>query len=166
MALKQLTDDLEARGVRYWTRHHFRAVTAQRIAAATHIPGRELAKTVMIQLDGELVMAVVRAVDRIDLRRFASRAGGHEAHLAKEAEFAHVFPGCEVGAMPPFGNLWSIPVYVSDTLANDEDISFAAGTHSEIMTIAFQDYARVVNPTVLPFTRRIFVPRTEPHAHA
>ena len=153
MPIKILEEHLESKNVRYTTLKHSLAYTAQEVAASAHIPGKQLAKTVMVKLDGKLAMAVVPAPERIDLPILAREAGYSEALLAKEPEFARIFPGCEVGAMPPFGNLWNVPVYVSETLAEDEFISFNAGTHTEIMTLAFSDYRQLVEPRILAFTK-------------
>ena len=139
---------LDSHYVKYITISHSPAFTAQEIAASAHIPGKELAKTVMVKIDGAMAMAVLPASAKVDfeLLRDVARAG--EAELATEKEFADLFPECEVGAMPPFGNLYDMAVYVADTLADDAEIAFNAGTHSELIRIAYQDYERLVRPTV------------------
>ena len=139
---------LDSHYVKYITISHSPAFTAQEIAASAHIPGKELAKTVMVKIDGAMAMAVLPASAKVDfeLLRDVARAG--EAELATEKEFADLFPECEVGAMPPFGNLYDMAVYVADTLADDAEIAFNAGSHSELIRIAYQDYERLVRPTV------------------
>jgi Ala-tRNA(Pro) deacylase len=153
MALTKLKQYLDSKGVKYTILQHSPAYTAQEIAAKAHVPGQQLAKSVMVKLDGELAMAVVPASTRVDLNALARAVGAKEATLAHESEFARVFEGCEPGAMPPFGNLWRIPVFVSDTLAEDEIISFNAGNHTELMTLSFEDYHRLVEPKILSFSR-------------
>jgi Ala-tRNA(Pro) deacylase len=154
MPSDRLTQYLDGREVPHFTTRHSTAYTAQEVAATAHIPGKYLAKTVMIKLDGRIVMAVVPATYRVNMREFAAAAGGETATLATEEEFADLFPGCEVGAMPPFGNLWDVPVYCSQTLAEDDTISFNAGNHWEIITMSFNDYKRLVAPRILKFSVR------------
>ena len=139
---------LDSHYVKYITISHSPAFTAQEIAASAHIPGRELAKTVMVKVDGEMAMAVLPASLKVDFDRLREVAGAEDVELASENEFAELFPECEVGAMPPFGNLYDMPVYVADPLAADAEIAFNAGNHSELIRIAYQDYERLVRPTV------------------
>jgi len=149
MPNKRLQDYLDSRRVKYVTINHSPAVTAQEIAAAAHIPGAELAKAVMVKLDGRMVMTVLPASQRVDLVRLAEITGSARAELATEEEFAHLFPGCEVGAMPPFGQLYGVPVYASEALARDHRIYFNAGTHTELIAMAFGDYVQLVEPKLL-----------------
>lgn len=151
MLLKKFLDE---NGVRYETRVHPTAYTAQEVAHAAHVPGKQLAKTVMVKLDGELAMAVLPANERVDLAALARESGHQTAELATEAEFGTRFPGCEVGSMPPFGNLWQIPVYASETLMEDEMITFSAGGHGEVISLSFQDYRRLVEPRFLHFGKQ------------
>jgi Ala-tRNA(Pro) deacylase len=146
--LKRFLDDHK---VRYVTMHHSPAYTAQEVAQTTHISGKELAKVVMLKLDENMAMAVIPACQRVKLEALAKTAGAIDAELAEEREFAELFTGCEVGAMPPFGNLWDIPVYVSTSLAEDEQIGFAAGTHYEVLKLAFDDFRRLVEPVIGDF---------------
>jgi Ala-tRNA(Pro) deacylase len=152
MPVARLKKFLDERGVKYVTLSHSPAYTASEVAEATHVPGKDVAKTVMVELDGRLSMAVVPSSERVDLESLAAEAGCRDANLASEHDFARSFPGCELGAMPPFGNLWKIPVYVSRTLAEDQVISFSAGSHTEIMTLAFDDFRRLVEPRILGFS--------------
>lgn len=152
MPLQKLTAFLDSHGVKYLTIDHSRAYTAQEIAASAHIPGKELAKTVMVKLDGAMAMAVLPASYRVDLDALKAVAGAQEAALATEAEFKDLFPECEVGAMPPFGNLWGLPVYVAATLAEGKEIAFNAGTHSQLVRMAYADFERLVRPTVANFS--------------
>jgi Ala-tRNA(Pro) deacylase len=135
--------------VAYESHRHPTAYTAQEVAAAEHVPGRELAKTVMVRAEGRLVMVVLPAPYRVDLHALRGCLKAGEVRLAQEQEFAGQFPGVEPGAMPPFGNLWEIPVYVDRTLEQDEKITFNAGTHQDSLTVAYADFKRLVQPQVI-----------------
>ncbi|HEX7111775.1 MAG TPA: YbaK/EbsC family protein [Mizugakiibacter sp.] len=130
----------------YETIHHARAVTAQETAASAHIRGSMMAKTVMVKLDGRLAMVVVPAAQRVHFGRLRQAAGAATAELATEAEFCSRFPDCEAGAMPPFGNLYDLEVYVDDALVSRGDIAFNAGTHTEVMRMPFSEFERLVAP--------------------
>jgi Ala-tRNA(Pro) deacylase len=153
MPLAKLRGYLDEHNVKYAVISHSEAFTAQEVAAVTHIPGVELAKTVMVKLDGDMAMAVVPAPYRVNLDRLAEVAGAERCELATEEEFGQLFPDSEVGAMPPFGNLWSLSVYVADRLAEDLQIAFAAGSHSEVVQLAFEDFRRLVEPTIVPISQ-------------
>lgn len=146
-ALKQFLDD---ESVKYVTIRHSPAFTAQEIAASAHIPGQELAKTVVVRLDGDLAMVVLPAPDQVDLDRLAEASGAEIVELAREEEFEERFPDCETGAMPPFGNLYDMDVYVAEHLAEDDEIAFNAGTHTELIRMSFDDFRRLVEPKVAP----------------
>jgi Ala-tRNA(Pro) deacylase len=152
MPVKKLKEFLDARGVKYVTIGHSVAYTAQEIAASAHIPGRELAKTVVVKLDGKLALAVLPATARVDLERLSEAAGAKRAELASEAEFEGIFPGCELGAMPPFGNLYDLEVYAAERLAEDEQIAFNAGTHTELIQMSYVDFERLARPRVVKFS--------------
>lgn len=149
MPITRLKRYLDSYGVHYSLVPHYTAYTASGIAAAAHIPGRTMAKPVMIVVDGLLAMFVLPATTHIKLRAVKIALGARDVYVATEREFAHVFPDCEVGAMPPFGNLYNIPVYVDETLTRDREIVFNAGTHREAMRIAYSDFARLAKPLVL-----------------
>ena len=134
--------------------HHPRAVSAQEVAASEHVPGRMLAKTVMVLADGEMVMLALPATYQVDLEMAAAALGVKVARLAEEEEFADTFSDCEVGAMPPFGNLYGVPVYVERTLAEDETIVFRSGSHTQTMSVSYSDFERLVEPTVAQFALR------------
>jgi Ala-tRNA(Pro) deacylase len=142
---------LDEQHVRYEVISHSKAFTAQGTAAISHISGREVAKTVIVKLDGALGMAVLPASFQIDLLALKNEVGVHDAELASEREFKQHFPDCETGAMPPFGNLYGIPVYVDKTLARDKEIAFNACSHCELIKLAYADFERVVQPVVLDF---------------
>jgi Ala-tRNA(Pro) deacylase len=158
MPLNQLRAFLDEHHIKYVVISHSKAYTAQGIAAIAHIPGQELAKTVIVKLDSALAMAVLPASYQVDLLALKKLTGVKEATLASEREFKQHFPDCETGAMPPFGNLYSIPVYVDETLTRDHDIAFNAGTHLELIRMSFTDFEKLVKPDVLKFSTR----RTSP----
>ena len=133
MAVKKLTEFLDINNVKYHKIMHSPGYTAQEIAAAAHISGKEVAKTVMVKIDGKMAMAVLPASYKIDLNQLKMAAGAKTAELAGEPEFENRFPDCDIGAMPPFGNLYGMDVFVAEKLAEDEEIAFNAGSHSELI---------------------------------
>ncbi len=148
MPVQKLKEFLDTNGVKYVMIQHSPAFTAQEIAASAHVPGKELAKTVMVKIDDKMAMAVVPASFRVNFDRLREAAGAERVELAGEADFEDMFPGCEVGAMPPFGNLYDMDVYVSRALAEDDEIAFNAGSHTELMRLAYQDFQKLVGPKV------------------
>ncbi len=137
--------------VPFETHHHPTAFTAQEVAASEHTPGKMVVKVVMVLADGELAMLAMPAPYQADLERVAEVLGASEVRLAHEEEFAPAFSDCEVGAMPPFGNLYGLPVYVDEALAEDETIVVQAGTHSDTIRLKYADFERLVRPTVARF---------------
>ena len=152
---EELEAYLRENKVPFQVQHHAVAYTAQEVAAAEHVPGRMLAKVVVLLGDGKLSMFVMPAPARVDAEKAAAVLGAKEARLAHEDEFADRFPGCEVGAMPPFGNLYDIPLYVDKSLSEDETIVFEAGTHTDTMSMKYADFERLVKPTVAEFARHL-----------
>jgi len=152
MPLQKLKELLDRHGVHYECILHLPAYTAQGIAAITHISGKELAKTVIVKLDGSLAMAVVPASSRVDLRQLQAATGATVVAVASEAEFKDAFPGCETGAMPPFGSLYGLPVLVDETVSHDREIVFNAGSHTELVRLTYEDFARVEGPKVFKFS--------------
>ncbi len=150
-AKEKLEAYLRENKVPFQVQHHPIAFTAQEIAASEHIPGRMLAKVVIVLAEGKMVMLALPAPYRVDLAKAAALLGAKEVRLAREEEFAAAFPDCEVGAMPPFGNLYDLPVYVDKALAEDETIVFNAGTHMDTMSLKYADFERLVRPTVAEF---------------
>lgn len=148
MPVEKLKRFLDESGVQYETLPHPEAFTAQETAAAAHVPGKDMAKTVMVTLDGDMAMVVLPATRRVSLDRVKEVTGATAVALADEAEFGEMFPSCEPGAMPPFGNLWDIAVFVDHRLREDERIAFPAGTHHELVRLAYSDYERLVDPVV------------------
>ena len=142
---------LDEHHIKFTTISHSVAYTAQGIAALTHTPGEEMAKTVIVKIDEQLAMAVLPASCHVDLAMLRAGTAATTISLAHESEFMDRFPGCETGAMPPFGNLYGMPVFVDASLAKDKEIAFNAGSHRELMRLAYDDFVRLVQPTVLHF---------------
>lgn len=149
---RRLKEHLDAEKVKYHVLKHHECYTAPEIAHELHVPGRELAKVVIVKADDRMVMAVLPANLHIGLEKFAGVAGARQAVLASEEEFGSAFPDCELGAMPPFGNLYGIEVFVDQSLTADEEIVFEAGSHHEAIKLAYEDFARLVDPTVGEFS--------------
>lgn len=160
MPVEKLKEFLESEGVKYVTISHSQAFTAQEIAASAHIPGKELAKCVMVKIDDKMAMVVLAATDFVSLERLREAAGASAVELATESEFKDLFPTCEPGAMPPFGNLWDMAVFVDARLAEDERIAFNAGTHTELVQLSYADFEQLVNPQVLHVSTRELAPTT------
>ena len=153
MPAERLREYLDSKQVKYVTISHSVAFTAQEIAASAHIPGKELAKTVMVKMDGKMAMAVLPASHRVDLSMLKNSVGATKVELANEREFKNLFPECEIGAMPPFGNLYDMEVYVSRSLAEDEAIAFNAGSHTELIQLSYRDFLGLIEPKVVRLTR-------------
>ena len=149
MACAKLQEYLDSQQVRYVSIKHSPAFTAQEIAASAHIPGEDIAKTVVVKLDGEMALVVLPAPEMVRLNHLKAELGVGEAEIASESEFKDRFPDCEVGAMPPFGNLYEMDTLVEESLAGDHEIAFNAGTHTELIRMAYADYERLVRPRLL-----------------
>lgn len=160
--MKRLTDFLNTQKVKYVAITHSPAYTAQEIAALVHIPGREVAKTVMVKVDGRIAMAVLPASSMVDFTQLRTGIGASKVELATEIDFKEMFPECEVGAMPPFGNLFGMDVFVDNALAEDEDIAFNAGTHKELVRMGYADFQRIVSPRMINFGVRKKIHGTDP----
>ncbi len=153
MPARKLKEFLDSQGVKYVSITHSRAYTAQEVAASAHIRGKEFAKTVMVKLDGKMAMAVLPATRRVDLDALKQASGAQRAELATEQEFQYMFPECETGAMPPFGNLYGMEVYADASLSEDEEIAFNAGSHIEVIRMAYKDFERLVQPKIANIAR-------------
>jgi Ala-tRNA(Pro) deacylase len=151
MPVQRLKEFLDEHQVKYVVISHSRAFTSQEIAAATHIPGKELAKTVIVEIDGKMAMAVVPGSQKVDVDMLRDAVGAERVTVAREAAFRDRFPECDLGAMPPFGNLYGMPVYVADSLTEDEEIAFSAGSHTQVVRMSYQDFERLVQPEVMRF---------------
>ena len=146
--LTRLQDYLDANNVDYEVLAHQEVYTTQELAAIEHIRGKELAKVVILRSGSEFLMVVLPAPYHVDLDRARIATGRSDLSLATEQEFVNLFPNCEAGAMPPFGNLYDIPVWVDESLSRDEDIVFNACTHRTAIKMKYADFARLVRPNV------------------
>ena len=152
MPVKTLKQFLDKEKIKYVSIIHSTAYTAQEVAASAHITGKELAKTVIVELDGKMAMAVLPANRKIVLQDLREVTGSDEVKFASEVEFKEKFPDCETGAMPPFGNLYGMEVYAAASLADNDEIAFNAGSHTEVIKMAYKDFERLVQPKVVSFT--------------
>jgi len=146
MGAKKLVEFLEKNKTKYKTIKHDLAYTAPEIAQKAHIKGQDFAKTVMVRIDGKLAMAVLRGNDLLDLNQLKKLCKASNVEVVKESEFQKAFPDCEVGAMPPFGNLYNMNVYVDEELSKDQKIAFNAGNHKELCLLSYSDWERLVHP--------------------
>ncbi|MGI9534090.1 MAG: aminoacyl-tRNA deacylase [Thermodesulfobacteriota bacterium] len=152
MPVEKLKNFLDENNIKYISVKHSEAFTAQEIAASAHIPGKELAKTVILDIDGNMAMAVVPASYHVNFKLFENEVKATRISLSTEESFKKKFPDCELGAMPPFGNLYKMDVYVSKSLAEDEEIFFNAGNHTELIRLKYKDFENLVHPKVLQFS--------------
>jgi Ala-tRNA(Pro) deacylase len=148
MPINRLKEFLNSQHVKFVAINHSPAYTAQEIAALAHVRGKELAKTVMVKLDNKMAMAVLPASLKVNIERLQEASGADQVELASEKEFKDMFPDCEIGGMPPFGNLYGMEVYASHRLAEDAEIAFNAGSHTELIRMAYKDFERLVKPKV------------------
>jgi len=151
MSASRLAEFLDRRAVKYVTIRHSPAYTASEVAATAQVTGRDFAKTLVVKIGDELAMVVLPANRRLVLDDLREMLDSPWVQLATEAEFLSRFPDCELGAMPPFGNLYGMQVYVASSLSEEPEIAFNAGTHTEVVKMAYEDFERLVNPTVLDF---------------
>jgi Ala-tRNA(Pro) deacylase len=149
MPVRKLKEYLDSNGIKYVSIFHSPTYTAQEVAARVHIHGKQLAKTVMVKMDGKMAMVILPASRQVDFDYLKKETGMHKVELAKEEDFQELFPECEIGAMPPFGNLYGMEVYIDQTLKEDEEIAFSAGTHTELIKLPFADYQRLVHPRMI-----------------
>lgn len=152
MPVEKLKRFLDENDIKYVSINHSKAYTAQEVAASAHIPGKEVAKTVMIKIDGEMAMAVLPASYSVDFDELKKVTGASTLALATEEQFRDLFPGCDVGAMPPFGKLYGLRTFMAASLAEDELIAFNAGSHTELIQMSFADYERLEEPVELAFS--------------
>ena len=139
--------------VPFQVQQHARVFNAQKIAESEHIPGKMVTKTVIVLTDNNMIALVLPASYRADLNKIQATLGAREIRLAHEEEFAATFPDCEVGTMPPFGNLYGIPVYVEKRLADEETMVFPVGTYTDTMSLKYADFERLVHPKVMTFAQ-------------
>ncbi|HQI25136.1 MAG TPA: YbaK/EbsC family protein, partial [Smithella sp.] len=146
MPSKKLKEFLNSQSVKYVIIAHSTAYTAQEIAQSAHIPGTELAKTVIVYIDGKMAMAVLPASYSIDFDDLRKETGAKKVELASEAQFKDMFPDCEIGFVPPFGNLYGMDVYVDEHLTRNKEIAFNAGGHLELYRMSYRDFEELVKP--------------------
>ena len=151
MPARKLKEFLDRNQVRYVVMNHSAAYTSQEVAASAHVSGRDFAKTVIVKLDDEWAVAVLPANRKVILQDLREITGADQVKLATEYEFQKLFPDCEVGAMPPFGNLYGMKVFVAPVLAQEEEIAFNAGSHTEVIKMPYSDFERLAQPVVLSF---------------
>jgi len=148
MPVNRLKEFLDTNNIKYISSFHSNAYTAQEVAASAHIPGRKIAKTVMVKIDDKMAMAVLSASDKVDFTLLKKAAGASKTELANENEFADLFPGCHIGAIPPFGNLYDMQVIVDEKLSDQNEIVFNAGSYTELITLHYEDFKSLVKPCV------------------
>lgn len=152
MPARKLKQFLDANNIKYISIKHSPAFTAQEVAHTAHIRGKDLAKTVIVKIGSDMAMAVLPAKNLVDLDLLREVTGIEDVELAGEKEFKNLFPDCEIGAMPPFGNLYGMQVFVAEPLTKDKEIAFNAGTHSELIKMAYEDFERLVKPKIVKFS--------------
>jgi Ala-tRNA(Pro) deacylase len=152
MPVKKLKQFLDSEKVRYVSIVHSEAYTAQEVAQSAHVTGKAMAKTIIVELDGEMAMVVLPADRKIVIQDLRDVTGTDRVRFASEEAFQERFPDCETGAMPPFGNLYGMEVFVAEALTHRPEIAFNAGSHTEIIKMAYADFERLVEPKVLSFT--------------
>lgn len=150
--LKEYLDKSEAP---YKVSTHQEVYTAQEVAATLHVPGKDIVKVVIVKTEGKFIMAVLPADHKVNVDKLRTMLRDPEARLATEGEFKGLFPDCDVGAMPPFGNLYNVGVYVDKSLAEDEEIVFQAGSHVETVKMKYRDFDRLVGPEVIDFGKHL-----------
>ncbi len=148
---ERLREYLTRNHINYQSIAHRPAYSSDRIAHTAHVPGKMLAKPVMVKVDDKLIMVVVPSNHKINFRNLKSTFLAHRVELAHEEEFAELFPDCETGGMPPFGNLYGVDVFISEDLREDEEIVFNAGNHTELIKLRYDDFERLVHPRVMKF---------------
>lgn len=152
---KKLKDFLDKNRVKFEANRHKEVYTAQEIAAVQHVPGDNMAKVVIVKADGKLGMLVLPATHKIDFKKLQSVLKVKNIKLASEAEFKSAFPDCEVGAMPPFGSLYNIPLLADKALTGSSMIAFNAGTHKDSVAIRLSDFTKLEKPVMVDFSVHI-----------
>lgn len=151
MPCQKLLDYLDAHHIHYTRLSHPASFTAQKTAHLAHVSGKEMAKTIIVKINGDLKMAVLPANQMLNIRLLKNLYSTEDVELARESEFAELFSDCELGAMPPFGNLYGVEEFVSEELTRDDEIAFNAGTHTEVIKMKYHDFEKLVKPKILNF---------------
>jgi Ala-tRNA(Pro) deacylase len=152
MPVKRLKEFLDGHDIKYVSISHSPAYSAQTIAESAHIPGKELAKTVIEKINDEFAMVILPASYRVHLGHLKAAVSASHVELATETELENLFPDCERGAMPPFGNLYDMDVYVAEQLTENDEIAFSAGSHTELNRMSYKDFERLVTPKITALT--------------
>jgi Ala-tRNA(Pro) deacylase len=152
---RKLKEYLDKNEAVYKVSTHQEVYTAQEVAATLHVPGKDIVKVVIVKTEGKFIMAVLPADHKVNVDKLRTVLRDPEARLATEGEFKGLFPDCDVGAMPPFGNLYNVGVYVDKSLAEDEEIVFQAGSHVETVKMKYRDFDRLVGPEVIDFGKHL-----------
>ncbi len=151
----RVTEFLDESAVSYEVTKHIPTFTAQQMAAAEHEPGKYVAKPVIVKADGKYMMCVLAACSKIDLGALKKQLGAKHVELALEKEIGEIFNDCDLGAEPPFGNLYDLPVIMDKAMEKDDHIIFQAGSHEEAIRISMNDYRKLVKPKVLEFSYHV-----------
>ena len=149
---KKLKEFLDSHDIKYVSISHSPAYSAQTIAESAHIPGKELAKTVIVKIYDKFAMVILPASHRVHLGHLKAAVSASHVELATETELENLFPDCERGAMPPFGNLYDMDVYVAEQLTEDDEIAFSAGSHTELIRMSYKDFENLVTPKITALT--------------
>ncbi|MBN2412507.1 YbaK/EbsC family protein [candidate division KSB1 bacterium] len=157
MPSKKLKKYLDDNNIKYIIIRHSPAFTAQEVAGMAHIPGKDMAKTVIVSIQGKMAMVVIPASLKIDFSLLKKVTGVNDIELATEEEFKYLFPDCEIGAMPPFGNLYDMDVWAEKSLTEESEIAFTACTHSELVKMAYKDFEKLVKPKIGTFALNIHI---------
>ncbi len=152
MSAEKVKKFLDEKNIKYISITHSPVYTALEIAESVHIPGKEMVKSVIVKLEDRVVMVVLPSTSHVDLEIVRVAMDARKAELANEYTFRSLFPDCEIGAMPPFGNLYNIDMIVSDRLEEDAEIAFNAGTHREVIKMKYNDYKEIVKPKLMKLT--------------
>ncbi|CAN5348161.1 YbaK/EbsC family protein [soil metagenome] len=146
MATRRTIEFLDGNKVKYVIVKHSPAFAAQDVAASAHVPARTFAKTIAVKLHGQLALAVVPATRQVDIGLLRMASGAKQVEIADASELPKRFEGCQLGTMPPFGNLFGMDTYVEATLAKRAFIAFNAGSHTDVVILRFSDYQRLAHP--------------------
>ena len=149
MSTQEFQSYLDERHIDYTVINHPLTYTAQETAQSAHIPGREIAKTVVVRIDGTAAMVVQPATSKVHLGKLKKLTGAENVSLADERDLGELFPDCELGAMPPFGNLYGMHVYVGEDLTHDDEIAVNSGSHTELIQLTYRDFESLVHPEVV-----------------
>ena len=158
MATRRIREFLDGNHARYVTLNHSPAYTTSQVAESAHVPGRSMAKVVVVVVGGRLAMAVVPVTRDVDLERLREETGKNDVRLADEEEFVQRFEGCKLGTAPPFGSLFGMETYVDRALAASPQIAFNAGTHTDVIVMDFGEYCRLAKPKIVNIGMRVTEP--------